>query len=259
MLPVTNRQASPKSRPVETQHNSSNLAEHPGFAFDLVCIGMRMVTMDDEDEIEGTICSAPSQPSDEGRHPEPNVPLSNTHRAPSPERSQPENSRNPQEGIRGPVSFATIPRKAPLEEMLNLPLESPPPYSSPIKNVQTEESGYFQAVVPSQPLSTSTQQLGGSLAHSESVPRHANAQAAFIPMQAPSRALSVQNNLPFRSDVLEAIPLLEIVQNALVLRTTAASIPLFLVNRLHHVALAHRHLVLFRNVLSCPLLLPNPA
>ena len=56
----------------------------------------------------------------------------------------------------------------------------------------------------------------------------------------------------------EAIPPLETVQNVLVLRIATVFTLLCLVNHLHREALGHRHLVVFRNVLSCPLLLPNP-
>jgi len=192
VAPVTNRQASPKSRSVETQPDQ--VTENPN---NLSSIGIGMVMLDDDDdESEESSSSQPSTTPDGGK-PKNSSNTSFRLKTP-PEHTQPENSRNVTT-LQGDISsppLAIQPRKAPLEEMLDLPEESPPPYSTPIKEVRPNEFGRF----PSQPSST---QGSGSAFHSEVAPLNPN---AFVPMQAPSRAPSVQNQPFFRSDAPRSYP-----------------------------------------------------
>jgi len=196
VAPVTNQQALPRPRPAQPDQVTDNLAS----------IGIGMVMLDDGDESEDSCSNQPSTTSD-GVRPK-GLPNTSFRLNTPPGRTQPEISRNVttlQEGV-STHSLVTQPRKASLEEMLDLPEESPPPYRTPIKEVRPNEFGRFQAI-PSQPPSTSSAQgSGSSFAHSEVAPRHENAQAAFFLMQAPSRGPSVQNQPSFKRDPPRSYP-----------------------------------------------------
>jgi hypothetical protein len=267
--PVTNPQQSPNPPPVETHHNTPNRVTEDVASVNLASIGFSMVMSEDDsdedEESEESTSPAPSQPSTtpDGRvHAQPkSVSISKTAvlRKSSPERSQQENSRivtTQQEGTSSSVSLVTPPRKLPWRKCLICQQKAllhtllRPTKSSPRNLVilflinprlRVLSRGW---VLPSHIV----RRLPGTRTHR----RHLY-QCKLRPELYRSR-ISLPSDLTF----LKAIPPLETVQNVLVLRMATAFTLLFLAKRRHHVAPGHRLLVVFRNVLSCPLLLPNP-
>lgn len=198
--PVTN----PQPPPTSISHHSlpNRVTEDPLSSVNLVSIGIGMAMLEDSsDEDE----ASPPTSLDAGKHSQPQGFLhANTGilRKTPPESTQSEGA----EGAFSSFSLATQSGKVTLEEMLSLPPESPPPYSSPTKEVQPREFGYLQAGVPSQPSSTSS--MGSSVSNSQVAPRHTGPQTAFkvLPTQVASRDPSVQDQPGFGSDVPRSYP-----------------------------------------------------
>lgn len=203
---ITSAQPSPNHKPVEAHHKLQYQAtEDPVSPVNLVSIGIGMAMLGDGNE-EDDFESQPSRILDGGSLPRPNgLPLSNTValQKTSQEHTRPEISRIitiPQKDASSSVSYSTRPQGTTLEEILDLPLESPPPYASPLKEVQADLND-FRANMPSQPLfPCSIQELESSVPSNEvaSIPVHSQ---AFTSTQVSSRPPSVQNQPTFRSDV----------------------------------------------------------